>query len=158
MLKAQRAEKFRFPNPVPMPDVKKFLVNNVQQKDGLSKCNADVLEHLKSKAAGMKGYVFMDLMSSAKFSSVSEGKCHCITRACLGLYYFLGQNLLTASNVMLLKNTVCYLQGEESKVASGSTISSAGPTFTSWLPFKVGPRVGQMIFYRRLLLLLLEEH
>ena len=119
MLKDERVEKFRFPTPVPMPDVKKFLVNNVIQKDSLSKCNSNVLEHLQGKATGVKGYVFMDLMSSAQFSSISEGKCPCITRACLGLYYFLGQNLLFfwvfTIFVMFMKITLCLLPSRRGK-------------------------------------------
>ena len=86
-------EKFHFPQPVAMPDFKQFVVKGVVQKANLCKYTDKRLrEFHESSCSKTKpdGYVFMDLLSSGKFggTTVTVGKCPCITKACLGRLYF----------------------------------------------------------------------
>ena len=98
-------EKFNFPQPVAMPDFKQFVVKGVVQKTNLCKYTDKRLREFNDSSSKTKpadGYVFMDLLSSGKFggTTVTVGKCPCITKACLGRFYFSCETTSACFNVL----------------------------------------------------------
>ena len=85
ILKQCWREKFTFPEPVEMPNIRRFLVHRTEQKDGLSKFTRQNLKNFKNKCAEAtsKEVMILDLLASEKFGSAISGKCPCITRAYL---------------------------------------------------------------------------
>ena len=158
ILKQCGREKFTFPEPVEMPNIRRFLVHRTEQKDGLSKFTRQNLKNFKNKCAEAtsKEVMILDLLASEKFGSAISGKCPRITRAylissqpaifaillflnccfvvfCVFLVWFLELNWMTWP----FQN-----RGEESQMAFGSSLTIGGQTYMNLANSRVGPKAG----------------
>ena len=76
---------FKFPAPVPMPKMKRFLVHTCQQADELTERERQMVKELKKKhdipkPSELKEEVVMDIGATMKFANVMTGVSPCLTK------------------------------------------------------------------------------
>ena len=90
---SKKVKPFKFPSPVDMPKLERFLVHSCQQSQKLKEREVAILKGLKKKYKlgkpdELTDEAVMDLGATMKYANCMIGKCPCLTKTPLGHHFY----------------------------------------------------------------------